>query len=88
MRWCINEDCLMVGNMSNKKSFLAKIEEGILRFTKPDYMDSKEKIDDFLENRLDDKLFEFIFKSIDINGTKVFAFGDEKSEKKKNAQSI
>lgn len=69
----------MVGNMS-KKSFIARIEEGILRFTKPDYMDSKEKIDDFLENRLDDKLFEFIFKSIDINGTKVFAFGDENAK--------
>ena len=59
---------------------ISKIEELILNFTKHDYMDSKEKIDDFLENRLDDKLFEFIFKSIDINGTKVFAFGDENAK--------
>lgn len=32
--------------MSNK-SFLAKIEEQILKFTKPKYMDSQEEINEF-----------------------------------------
>ena len=31
------------------KSFIANIEEKILRFTKPDYMDSMDKIQEFLE---------------------------------------
>ena len=36
--------------MSNK-SFFAKIEEKILMFTKPDYMDSKDKIDEFIRDK-------------------------------------
>jgi len=37
--------------MSNKKSFIAKIEENILRLTKPKYMDSKEEINSFLKEK-------------------------------------
>lgn len=33
------------------KSFIANIGEKILRFTKPDYMDSKVKVDDFLNEK-------------------------------------
>lgn len=66
--------------MSSKKSFIAKIEEAILRFTKPDYMDSKEKVDDFLKNKSDDKPSKGIFKSIDFDGMEVFTFGDENAK--------
>ena len=63
--------------MSNGKSFIAKIEEAILRFTKPDYMDSAQKADDFLKNNPSSKPPGGIFKSIDIDGVEVFTFGDE-----------
>lgn len=63
-------------NMSKNISFIAKMEEAILRFTKPDYMDSAEKIKDFLNNKKDGKPPWGIFKSEDINGTQVFTFGD------------
>ncbi len=66
--------------MQGEKSFIAKLEEAILRFTKPDYMDSKEKVDDFLKNQTDNKPPRSIFKSIDFNGTQVFTFGDENAE--------
>lgn len=66
--------------MSNKKSLIAKIEEAILRFTKPDYMDSKEKADDFLKNKSDDNPSKAIFKSIDFKGMDVFTFGDENAK--------
>ena len=61
------------------KSFIAKIEEKILMSTKPDYMDSKEKIDEFLceKSKSTDKLPNAIFKSRDFNGMKTFIFGDE-----------
>ena len=62
------------------KSFMAKIEEAILRFTKPDYMDSKESIVDYLKNKPKQKPPGGIFKSIDIDGTEVFSFGDENSK--------
>ncbi len=62
------------------KSFIAKIEEGILKITKPDYMDSKEDVDDFLKNSSDNKLPGGIFKSVDFNGTPVFTFGDENAK--------
>ena len=64
------------------KSFIAKIEEAILKSTKPDYMVSQEKIDEFLvkkSNSTQNEVKSF-FKSIDFNGTQVFTFGDEKSE--------
>ena len=62
----------------SKKSFISKIEEFILNFTKPDYMDSKEKIDELLsKSQTDDKPVKSFFKSIESNGMQVFSFGDE-----------
>ena len=66
--------------MSGNKSFIAKVEEAILRFTKPDHMDSKEKVDDFLKNTSQNEPPRSIFKSMDFNGTEVFTFGDENAE--------
>ena len=66
--------------MPAKKSFIAKIEEAILRFTKPDYMDSKEKADDFLKNKSDNKPSKGIFKSFEFKGMDVFTFGDENAK--------
>lgn len=63
--------------MSDKKSFLAKIEWAILSRTKPDYMDSKEKIDDFLKNKPSQKPPKGIFK---MSGRHAYAFGNENSE--------
>ena len=63
------------------KSFIARLEEIILKSTKPDYMDSQEKIDDFLSNKQSsDVPVKSIFKSVDINGTQVFTFGSEDAE--------
>ena len=64
--------------MSNK-SFFAKIEEKILMFTKPEYMDSKDKIDEFIREKSlsQDKIPKGIFKSRDFNGMEIFNFGDE-----------
>jgi len=69
--------------MSNK-SFFAKIEEKILMSTKPDYMDSKEKVDEFIREKSmsEEKIPNGIFKSKDFNGMDIFTFGDE------NASSI
>ena len=61
-------------------SFIAKIAEKILMSTKPDYMDSKEKVDEFLSNKKD-KAPKSIFKSFDFNGMEVFHFGDRASDK-------
>lgn len=68
--------------MSNKKSFIAKIEESILKFLKLDYMDSKENVDAFIEDRLgaQEKPVKSIFNSIDFNGMQVFTFGDVNAE--------
>ena len=66
--------------MSSKKSFIAKIEEAILKFYKLDFMDSKEKVDDLLKNPSDKMPPKAIFKSVDIEGTEVFTFGDEDAE--------
>ena len=60
------------------KSFIARLEEIILKSTKPDYMDSQDKIDDFLSNKQSrDVPVKSIFKSVEINGTQVFTFGRE-----------
>lgn len=69
--------------MPNKKSFIARIEEGILRLLKNDYMCSQDKVDDFLavQSRKPQKVPEGIFKTITINQTQVFAFGDENADK-------
>lgn len=57
-------------------SFIAKIAEKILMSTKPDYMDSLEKVGEFLSGK-EDKAPKSIFKSFDFNGTEVFHFGDK-----------
>ena len=70
-------------NMSGK-SFIAKVEEKILRHTKPKYMDSQECVEDFLEekSKVPDKPVKSIFKSTAFNGMQVFTFGNkEKCEK-------
>ncbi|PWB87457.1 alpha/beta hydrolase fold domain-containing protein [Methanobrevibacter thaueri] len=61
------------------KSFVASLEEIILRFTKPAYMDSKDKIEDFIKEKATSqvKIPKGIFKSRDFNGIDVFTFGDE-----------
>ena len=68
--------------MSDKRSFFSKIEEIILNSTKPDYMDSKEKIDEFLDekSRSSDKIPHTIFKSRDFGGLEVFTFGNENAK--------
>ena len=58
----------------SQKSFIAKIEEAILRYTKPEYMDSKQKIDEHLKNMPHQKPPEGIFKMSD---SKTFTFGDK-----------
>ena len=64
-----------------KKSFISKIEELILNFTKHDYMDSKEKVEELLsKGKSNDNPVKSIFKSIDSNGMQVFTFGDENAE--------
>ncbi|MCR5025857.1 MAG: alpha/beta hydrolase [Methanobrevibacter sp.] len=65
--------------MSEEKSFIAKIAEAILRFTKPDYMDSQEKVNEFLDEKSKNeyKPVKSIFKSIDFNGMQVFTFGNK-----------
>ena len=65
----------------SKKSFISKIEELILNFTKPDYMDSKEKVEELLSTKeSNENPVKSIFKSIDSNGMQVFTFGDENAE--------
>ena len=68
--------------MSAGKSFVAKIEEIILKSTKPDYMDSQDKIHDFLSKKqhCDEEQVKSIFKSEDFNGAQVFTFGDKNAE--------
>ena len=68
--------------MSSKKSFIAKVEEAILKSTKLKFMDSKDNVDDFLNERLNshDKPPKSIFKSFDFNGTQVFTFGDKNAK--------
>lgn len=65
----------------SKKSFISKIEELYLNFTKHDYMDSKEKVEERLsKGQSTEKPVKSIFKSIDSNGMQVFRFGDENAE--------
>lgn len=66
--------------MSNKKSFIAKVAEAILRSNKLKFMDSKENVDDFLKNSPNNKPPKGIFKSIELNGIEVFTFGDENAK--------
>lgn len=63
------------------KSFIAKIEEIILKFTKPDYMDSQEKINDFLTSKPEsDTPIKNRFNSLDFNGMQIFTFGDKNAK--------
>lgn len=64
------------------KSFIANIGEKILRFTKPDYMDSKVKVDDFLNEKSNSSvnLPGTFFKSVDFNGTQVFTIGNKNAK--------
>ena len=63
------------------KSFIAKIEEIILKFTKPDYMDSFDKVSDFLANKKENnKDINNVFKSFKFQGMQVFTFGDENAK--------
>jgi len=62
-------------------SFIAKITNSILKFTKPDYMDSSEKVAEFLEEKTDSaNPVKSVFKSFEFNGMKVFNYGDENSK--------
>jgi len=62
-------------------SFIAKITNSILKFTKPDYMDSSEKVAEFLEEKTDSaNPVKSVFKSFGFNGMKVFNYGDENSK--------
>ena len=63
--------------MSDNKSFLAKIEETILRRTKPEYMDSKEDVDNFLRNKPNQKPPKGIFKMSD---SQIYTFGNENAK--------
>ena len=51
--------------------------------SKSDFMDSQEKINDLLKERLnaDEKSPNSIFKSIDFKGTPLFTFGDKNAKK-------
>lgn len=65
-------------NMSGQKSFIAKIEESILKATKPKYMDFSDEVSHFLSDRQNDpKPPSGLFKSFDFNGMEVFKIGDE-----------
>lgn len=65
----------------SEKSFIAKIAEIILRFTKPKYMDSQVEIEDFLakKSKTQNKTVKSIFKSVDFNGMQVFTFGNKEN---------
>ena len=62
-------------------SVIAKIYEKILKFTKPDYMDSQEAVDEFLASKEDNDPSS-IFKSFDFNGMEVFHFGNKESSQR------
>ena len=68
--------------MFENKSFIAKIAENILKITKPAYMDSKDKIDEFLAEKSNssDKPVKSIFKSINFNGIEIFRYGKSESK--------
>lgn len=66
--------------MSDKKSLIARLEESILRFTKLNFMDSKENVDDFLKNPSNNNPPKCIFKTIEFEGMQVFTFGDKNAK--------
>lgn len=68
--------------MTSKKSFIAKIAESILKFTKPKYMNSNKEVNDFLakQAKKTDKHVRSIFKSTYFNEMQVFTYGKKESE--------
>ena len=63
------------------KSFIARIEEAILKFNKPKYMDSEKKVNEFLAKKSKSKKHvRSIFKSTDFNGMQVFKYGNQNSK--------
>ena len=65
----------------SEKSFIAKMAEIILRFTKPEYMDSYSEIEEFLakKSKAQDKPVKSIFKSIELDGMQTFTFGNKQN---------
>lgn len=61
------------------RSFLSKIEEYILRKTKPEYMTSQEKVEQFLDNNTD-KPFSTIFHTTEFHNMKMVNFGEKYSD--------
>lgn len=64
-----------------EKSFIARVAEFILSFTKPKYMDSKVEVENFLamKSKIQDKHIRSVFKSADFNGVQVFTFGNKET---------
>lgn len=65
--------------MSDKPSFIARIIERLLKLNKPQYMDSKDKVIEFLDEKSeeDNQSVKSFFKCFDFNGKQIFKFGDE-----------
>lgn len=65
-------------------SLISKVANLILKYTKPDYMDSYEAISEFLSKKSQpsDNPVKSVFKSFDFEGMQVFTYGNE--EKSKN----
>lgn len=59
-------------------SFLSKIVKLILKVTKPEYMTSQNKVEEYLTNKKDEKV-KSIFKTKDVGILKNLFFGDEKN---------
>ena len=61
---------------------MAKIEELILKFTKPEYMDSKDKAIEFLneKSKASDKIPKTFFKSQKFDEMDVFTVGDKNAK--------
>lgn len=69
--------------MSDKPSFIAKIVERVLMLNKPLYMDSRDKVIEFLDEKSNNNINQPInsfFKSFDFDGRQIFRFGDENSK--------
>lgn len=63
----------------NNRSILSKIVEYILKKTKPEYMTSQEKIEEFLE-KSEEKEVHTIFHTTEYNNMKTVCFGEKYSE--------
>ena len=66
-----------------KKSTISKIEEKILKLTKPKYMNSEIEIEKFLAKKLKakDKTIKTLFKTKKYNDNQVLTFGNENKER-------